>query len=196
MASGNRYLCGMKNIAIFASGSGSNAENLVTFFKGRDDVKIVMMVCNRKNALVFERMNRLNIPSYYISNDDFENGNLLKLLHQNNIDWIVLAGFLKLVPEHIIKSFPNKIVNIHPALLPKFGGKGMYGKHVHDAVIASGETKTGITIHYVNEHFDEGEIIAQFETEVLPDDTAEMVAEKIHALEMKYFPEVVDKLIR
>jgi phosphoribosylglycinamide formyltransferase-1 len=185
----------MKNIAIFASGSGSNAENLVKYFEGHDDVRIVMMACNRKNALVFERMNRLNIPSYYISKEDFENGNLLNLLLNNQIDWIVLAGFLKLVPEQIIKSFPNKIVNIHPALLPKYGGKGMYGKHVHDAVIEAGELKTGITIHYVNENFDEGKIIAQYETKVLPDDTVETVAAKIHELEMMYFPKVVDKLI-
>lgn len=185
----------MKKIAIFASGSGSNAENLVRYFDKHPDVEISMVVSDRKSAYVFERMNMLKIPSYYMSKADFEDGTVLKLLKDNKIDWIVLAGFLKLLPVSIINEYPQRIINIHPALLPKFGGKGMYGMHVHEAVAKAGESKTGITIHYVNEHFDEGEIIAQYETAVLPGDTPESIANKIHELEMKWFPDVIEKLI-
>lgn len=185
----------MKKIAIFASGSGSNAENLVRYFKNHTVIQINMMVSDRSKAYVFERMQQFSIPSFYRDTEAFENGSVLKLLKEREIDWIVLAGFLKLLPEAITTAYPNKIVNIHPALLPDFGGKGMYGKHVHEAVINAGVTKTGITIHYVNEHFDEGEIIAQYETAVLPDDTAATIAEKIHNLEMKWFPATVEKII-
>ena len=189
------YLCGMYKIVIFASGSGSNAENLVRYFDKHPDVEISMMVSDRKNALVFEKMKSLDIPSYYMSKGDFEDGSVLKLLKDCNIDWIVLAGFLKLLPVSIINEYPQRIINIHPALLPKFGGKGMYGMHVHEAVAKAGELKTGITIHYVNEHFDEGEIIAQYETAVSPGDTPGTIAGKIHELEMKWFPLVIEKLV-
>lgn len=186
----------MKKIAVLASGSGTNAENLVKYFSGRTEAGVVMMICDRKEAFVFERMKNLGVPSYYIRKDELYTGGLLKLLKENEIDLVVLAGFLKLVPQDVIDSFPNRIINVHPALLPKFGGKGMFGMHVHTAVVNAGETKTGITIHYVNEHFDEGEIIAQFETDVVPEDTPESVAKKIHDLEMRYFPEVVGRVVK
>ncbi len=185
----------MTNIAIFASGSGSNAENLARHFEKHPKARITLMVSDRKDAFVFERMRNHHIPSNYIRREEFENGTLLKLLKDQKIDMIVLAGFLKLVPEAIINAYPGKIINIHPALLPKFGGKGMYGKHVHDAVVKAGESKTGITIHYVNNNFDEGEIIAQFETTIIPGDTADTVASKIHELEMKWFPVIVERLL-
>lgn len=185
----------MKKIAVLASGSGSNAENLVRYFSSHSDARVAMMICDRKEAFVFERMKKLEVPSYYIRKDELYSGGLLKLLQENKIDLVVLAGFLKLVPQDVIHTFPKRIINVHPALLPKFGGKGMYGMHVHTAVVNAGETKTGITIHYVNEHFDEGEIIAQFETDVLPDDTPETVAAKIHQLEMRHFPEVVERVV-
>lgn len=185
----------MKRIAVLASGSGSNAENLVRYFEHHPAGRVVMMVCDRRQAFVFERMQKLGVPSYYINKDELYNGGLLKLLKEHEIDLVVLAGFLKLVPKDVIDAFPRRIINVHPALLPKFGGKGMFGMHVHTAVVNAGETKTGITIHYVNEHFDEGEIIAQFETDVLPEDTPETVAKKIHELEMRYFPGVIEKLL-
>ncbi len=192
---GFRYLCGMRKIAIFASGSGSNAENLVRYFDNHPDIKVEMMISDRKNAFVFERMRALNIPSYYMTRDQFENGEVLELLKSRGTDFIVLAGFLKLMPASVIKGYERKIINIHPALLPKFGGKGMYGMHVHNAVIQAGEQTTGITIHYVDENFDEGEIIARFETEVEKGDTAEIITSKIHKLEMKWFPVIVEKIV-
>jgi phosphoribosylglycinamide formyltransferase 1 len=185
----------MKNVAVFASGSGSNAENLVHYFEHHKNIAIKLMVSDRKHAFVFERMQRLGIPSYYMSKQDFESGAVLKLLQENEIDFIVLAGFLKLMPPQIIHAFSKQIINIHPALLPQYGGKGMYGLHVHEAVVKAGENKSGITIHYVNENFDEGEIIEQFETALIVTDNAEMVAKKIHELEMKYFPQVVERVI-
>jgi phosphoribosylglycinamide formyltransferase-1 len=185
----------MKKIAVLASGSGTNAENLVRYFEGSEEASVATMICDRKEAFVFERMKKLGVHSYYIRKDELYAGGLLNILRQNEIDLVVLAGFLKLVPQDVIDAFPRRIINVHPALLPKFGGKGMFGMHVHTAVVNAGETKTGITIHYVNEHFDEGEIIAQFETDVLPEDTPESVAKKIHELEMRHFPEVVGEVV-
>ncbi len=185
----------MKKIAIFASGSGSNAENIARYFSGHPEIEITMMISNRKNAFVFDRMKTLQIASFYMNNSDFENGSVLNVLKENKIDFIILAGFLKLLPAGIIHDFPFRIINIHPALLPAYGGKGMYGMHVHDAVVRNGEKKTGITIHYVNENFDEGEIIEQYEMNILPGDTPESIAGGIHTLEMKYFPQVIEKVI-
>lgn len=185
----------MKNIAIFASGSGSNAENIVRYFAGHPEIKTSMMISDRKHAFVFERMSSLHIPSYYMNKTDFENGTVLKLLYENKIDYIILAGFLKLLPSEIIQDFPLRILNIHPALLPSYGGKGMYGMHVHEAVVRNGEKKTGITIHYVNENFDEGEIIHQVEMNVESGASAQKIAEGIHELEMNYFPQVIEKVI-
>jgi phosphoribosylglycinamide formyltransferase-1 len=186
----------MKNIVIFASGSGSNAENIVNYFKNHSAVRVVALVCNRKEAFVFERMQRLDIPSYYFTRNEFEDGTVLKLLEHVNARMIVLAGFLKLIPESLIKAFAGPIINIHPALLPMFGGKGMYGNKVHEAVVSAGEKKSGITIHFVNDKYDEGKIIAQYETEITATDTAETVAAKVHDLEMKWFPVVIEKVIK
>ena len=185
----------MKQLAIFASGSGSNAENLVRYFEEHKTIRISIVVSDRKQAFVFERMKNLGIPSYYMSRDDFDNGSVLKLLREKQIDFIVLAGFLKLVPLDIIHAYPQKIVNIHPALLPAFGGKGMYGINVHRAVVDNKEKETGITIHYVNENYDEGNIIFQKSVALTATDSPESVAQKIHELEQKYFPEVIEKLI-
>lgn len=185
----------MKKIAIFASGSGSNAENLVHYFSHHPLIEVSLVISDRKNAFVHERMKRLGVPCFYMPATDFQNGSVLKILKEYSIDYVILAGFLKLVPTDLIRAFPNRMVNIHPALLPAFGGKGMYGMHVHEAVVASGASQSGITIHFVNENYDEGEVIARFETPVLPSDTPADVAAKIHELEMKWFPVVIEQLI-
>lgn len=185
----------MKQIAIFASGSGTNAENLVTFFKDHPVARCTLMVCDNKDALVFERMKKYSVHSVLISSSGLKNGEVEQMLKKLQIDFIVLAGFLKLIPHTLIEAYPNKIINLHPSLLPKFGGKGMYGMKVHESVIKAGEKETGITIHYVNEQFDEGEIIAQYKVDVTNTDTPLTVALKIHELEMKYLPVEVEKLI-
>lgn len=185
----------MIKIAIFASGSGSNAENLVHYFRQHPLIQVSLVISDRKNAFVHDRMQRLHVPCQFRPSEDFQNGTVLTVLKEYGIDYVILAGFLKLVPTDLIQAFPNRIINIHPALLPKFGGKGMYGMHVHQAVVAAHENKSGITIHFVNENYDEGEVIARFETPVLPEDTAEDVAAKIHELEMKWFPVVIERLI-
>ncbi len=186
----------MKKLAIFASGSGSNAENIIQYFSGNEDVFIPVIISNKKDAYVHERAKKLGIPSFTFSKKEFEETDLiLNTLSEYDIDWIILAGFLLKVPENLLKAFPGKIINIHPSLLPKFGGKGMYGSHVHEAVVAAGEKESGITIHYVNEKYDEGKIIFQAKCEVLSSDTSDDVAEKVHALEYKYFPQVIEKLI-
>ena len=185
----------MKKIAIFASGSGSNAENIIHYFAENKEVKFPVIICNKSDAFVHERAKKLNIPSRTFNKSEFETGEVLTLLKNENIDLIILAGFLLKIPENIIKAYPHHIINIHPALLPKFGGKGMYGMHVHEAVVAEKETESGITIHYVNENYDEGQIIFQAKCEVVPTDTPEMVAEKIHALEYEHFPKIIEKII-
>jgi phosphoribosylglycinamide formyltransferase-1 len=185
----------MKKIALFASGSGSNAENIIRYFSDNKMVSFPFIISNKKDAYVHERAKNLHIPSYSFKKEAFENGEVLRLLQENGIDFIVLAGFLLKVPENILKVYPNKIINIHPALLPKFGGKGMYGSHVHEAVVANQETESGITIHYVNENYDEGQIIFQAKCDVLPTDSPEEVAAKVHALEYAHFPEVINSTI-
>ena len=186
----------MKKIAIFASGSGSNAENIARYFSGSREVEISLILSNRKDAFVHERAKKLGIPSYTFHKNEFDEGDLiLETLRQYEIDFIVLAGFLLKVSQPILEAFPNRIINIHPALLPKFGGKGMYGDRVHQAVIDAGEKVSGISIHYVNEHYDEGNIIFQATCEVLPDDTADNVARKVHELEYKHFPEIIEKVV-
>lgn len=188
------YLCAMKRLAIFASGSGSNAENISTYFTSHPEIRVELVITNRKQAFVLQRMARLGVEARYVPKEDFENGQLIQTLRKKRIDLIVLAGFLKLIPLSLIEAYPNRIINIHPALLPKFGGHGMYGMHVHEAVVNSGDKVSGITIHYINEKFDEGEIIAQFTTELNSGDTPETVAAKIHDLEMKYFPMIIEKI--
>ena len=185
-----------RKIAIFASGSGSNAENIINYFSGRPNVSFPIILCNKKDAFVHERAKKLHIPSITFDKIQLENGEICSLLQKEGIDFIVLAGFLLKVPENILSAYPNKIINIHPALLPKYGGKGMYGMNVHEAVVANGERESGITIHYVNDRYDEGAIIAQYKCEVLPNDSPEDVAQKIHVLEYEYFPKEIENLIK
>lgn len=186
----------MINIAIFASGSGSNAENISNYFKDKEGVSIRLIISNKADAFVHKRAEILGIKSITFSKNSFENTNLvLDCLRENQIDFIVLAGFLLKVPQNLIDAYPQKIVNIHPALLPKFGGKGMYGDNVHKAVVAAGESESGITIHYINENYDEGNIIFQAKCDVLPSDSYEDVAEKVHQLEYFHFPSVIDRVL-
>lgn len=188
----------MSNIAIFASGSGTNAENIIQYFQQKRDAKhkVKLVLSNKKQAKVHERVKSLNVSSVTFSRDDFYNsGAVIDLLKEHEIDFIVLAGFLWLVPQNLIHSFQGKIVNIHPALLPKYGGKGMYGDFVHKAVIEAGEKESGITIHWVNEKYDEGNIISQVKCEVTKNDTPESLAQKIHQLEYEHFPKVVEQVL-
>ena len=185
----------MKRIVIFASGSGTNAENIIKYFQKSTVATVVHVLCNKKDAKVLKRANILNVNNLHFSKEDFiEDDTILNLL-KTTADFIVLAGFLLRVPQKIIEAFPNKIINIHPALLPKYGGKGMYGMHVHEAVVENKEKETGITIHYVNENYDEGAIIFQKSVILDKNDTPEDVAMKIHQLEMKYFPKVIEDFI-
>jgi len=187
----------MKKIAVFASGSGSNAERLVDFFKSRTDAKVTMIVCNKPDAGVVSRAKRLRIPLVLISKRSFyESDSVLYTLKQEGVDAIVLAGFLWLIPDYLISAFEGRMINLHPALLPAYGGKGMYGHKVHEAVIANKESKSGITIHLVNAEYDKGQILAQFETTVAPNETADSLAEKIHQLEYTHLPEVAAEWIR
>ncbi len=187
----------MKRIVIFASGSGSNAENLIKFFHNSDNASVIQVLTNNSYAKVLERCKKLNVSALSFNRIAFSKSeDVLNILKASKPDLIVLAGFLWKFPEFILNEFKNKVINIHPALLPKYGGKGMYGMHVHEAVVAHKETETGITIHYVNENYDEGAVIFQAKCKVLPLDSAEDVATKIHELEMEYFPKVVEKLLK
>lgn len=181
----------MTSLAIFASGSGSNAENITHYLENRPDIKVKFVLYNRREAGVVNRMERLKIPSYYFSNSELREGKVLEFLKAEGIDFIILAGFLAKIPSDIVSNFPEKILNIHPALLPKYGGKGMYGEHVHKAVKAAGEKESGITIHLVNEFYDEGAIVFQAKTDIDATDQASDIATKIHDLEYKYFPKTI-----
>ncbi|MEG1553900.1 MAG: phosphoribosylglycinamide formyltransferase [Rikenellaceae bacterium] len=185
----------MKNIAIFASGAGSNAENIITSFSDFKSIKVSLILCNNLSAGVIERAKRLNVPCVVFNRDEFKNGRVEEILKNYKIDFIVLAGFLWLVPKSIISLYEKKIINIHPALLPKYGGKGMYGDRVHEAVYEAKEKQSGITIHYVNENFDDGDIIFQATVLISDTDTANDIANKVHALEYKYFPEIIANTI-
>lgn len=186
----------MKRIAIFASGSGTNAQKIMEHFQNIDDIEVSLVLSNNEGAYVLQRASDLNVPAYVFDRQMFyETDQVHDILRDVGIDFIVLAGFLWLVPDNLLASWAGKIVNIHPALLPKFGGKGMYGDRVHKAVIEAGEKETGITIHYVNEVYDDGEIIFQEKFEVLPDDTPDSIAERIHVLEHKHYPLVIEKLV-
>ncbi|HUS85761.1 MAG TPA: phosphoribosylglycinamide formyltransferase [Bacteroidales bacterium] len=187
----------MNNIAIFASGSGTNAENLIRFFSNEKIARVAMVLSNNPEAFVLERAKRLSVETYVFDRDEFyTSGKVLKVLADNSIDFIVLAGFLWLVPMDFIQAYNDRIINIHPALLPKYGGKGMYGERVHRAVIENGEKVSGITIHYVNKIYDAGDIIFQARCQIAEGETADTLAAKVHELEYKYFPEVVKKIIR
>jgi phosphoribosylglycinamide formyltransferase-1 len=185
----------MKRIVIFASGSGTNAENLIRFFQNKETISVVMVLTNNPFAKVLDRCKKLEVSTLSFNKVALINGDVLNLLKASKPDLIVLAGFLWKFPEAILKVFPNKVINVHPALLPKYGGKGMYGMYIHEAVVANKESETGITIHYVNEHYDEGAIIFQAKCEVNASDSADDVASKIHELEMEHFPVVVEKLL-
>jgi phosphoribosylglycinamide formyltransferase-1 len=186
----------MKNIAIFASGSGTNAENIMRYFGHHADIRVAAILSNKPDAGVHLRAKHLGIPSLTFTNTAFREAFLiLQKLSEYHIDFIVLAGFLLKISVDIIQAYPGKIINIHPALLPRFGGKGMYGDYVHQAVVAAKEIQTGITVHYVNEQYDEGAIIFQKTCPIFPSDTANDVAAKVHELEYKYYPGVIEKLL-
>lgn len=186
----------MKKLAIFASGSGSNAENIFNYFIENKEIEISLILTNNPQAGVIERANRMNIPVVIFNRNTFSKSDkIVELLKNQGIDWVILAGFLWLIPKNLIESFPEKIINIHPALLPKFGGKGMWGHHVHEAVVAQKEKESGITIHYVNEKYDEGKVIFQAKCTVNETDTADTVAEKVHQLEYEHFPKVIEKCV-
>jgi phosphoribosylglycinamide formyltransferase-1 len=184
------------NIAIFASGNGSNCENLIRYFQQSALADCVLVISNKPDAYALVRAERLNVPTAVISKAQLNNPDeMLPLLHKYGIEFIVLAGFLPLIPDYLVDAYPRQIINLHPALLPKFGGKGMWGHHVHEAVKAAGETETGMTVHYVTPVCDSGEIIAQYRVAISPDDTADDIAEKEHQLEMEYFPKVIEEII-
>jgi phosphoribosylglycinamide formyltransferase 1 len=186
----------MIRITILASGSGTNAQKLVEHFRQSDVAEVVLIGCDNPTAGVVQRAWDLNVPSFLFTGKQLHDGSLLHELQGLRVDLVVLAGFLRLIPVEMVRAYPKRIINIHPALLPKFGGKGMYGHHVHEAVIAANETESGITIHYVNERYDEGEHIAQFNCPVLPSDTPDTLAARIHALEHANYPAVVESVLR
>lgn len=180
------------NIAIFASGGGSNCENIIRYFKDSDEVFTALVVSNKAEAPVLRKALKLGVPVQIVSKAELNDETvMMPLLQQYAIDFIVLAGFLPLVPDFLIEAFPRRIVNIHPSLLPKFGGKGMWGHHVHEAVKAAGETETGMTVHWVTPVCDGGDIIAQYRVALSPEDSADTISEKEHVLEMKYYPLVI-----
>jgi phosphoribosylglycinamide formyltransferase-1 len=185
----------MKKIAIFASGGGSNAQEIINHFEGNESVEVALIVSNDTNAGVVVRAETHDIPFYILSQGELDELEFSLVLEALEIDFIVLAGFLKKISADIIEMYPNKIINIHPALLPSYGGKGMYGSNVHKAVVAAGEKESGMTIHYVNANYDEGNIIEQHKTELLSTDTAEDCATKVLALEHKYFAPCIEKLL-
>ncbi len=179
------------NLVILASGNGTNAERLITYFATSETIKVSAVLSNKKDAYALTRANNFGVASESFSREEFNSDQFLEILQSYNADYIILAGFLWKIPDYLIKEFPNKIINIHPSLLPKYGGKGMFGSHVHEAVISDGESVSGITIHLVNEQYDEGRILFQASCDISPDDSANTLAEKIHHLEHTHFPEIV-----
>ncbi|MDE7180284.1 MAG: phosphoribosylglycinamide formyltransferase [Muribaculaceae bacterium] len=188
----------MKNIAVFASGNGSNAENIIRYFhQPTTGGEVAVVVCNRPQARVVERARSLGVPVEIINKSILNDPDqFLPILEKYHVDLIVLAGFLMMIPPYLISYMEDRIINIHPSLLPKYGGKGMYGRHIHEAVVAAGERETGITIHRVSEGCDEGEVIFRTAVEVTPDDTPETVEAKIHALEQRHFAPVIEMLLK
>jgi phosphoribosylglycinamide formyltransferase-1 len=185
----------MKKIVIFASGSGTNTENIVLYFNKSIEAKVIYIFSNNVNAKVLERAKKLNIPTETFSKEEFNGDKVLQKLNSIQPDLIILAGFLLKFPQNCVAAFPNKIINIHPALLPKYGGKGMYGMNVHRAVVENNEPETGITIHYVNENYDEGNIIFQKSVPLSGNETPEEVAAKVYELEQQYFPIIIEKIL-
>ena len=187
----------MVNIAIFVSGSGSNCENIIQYFQHDKQVHIALVVSNRSDAYALVRAKKLNVTTAVLPKADFNNKDkVLKLMADYRIDFIVLAGFLLMIPDWLISVYQRRMINLHPALLPKFGGMGMYGHHVHEAVRKANETETGMTVHWVSTVCDGGEIIAQFRTPITPDDTPGDIAGKEHILEMEHFPRVIETILR
>lgn len=186
----------MKNIVIFASGAGTNAENIIKYFSNVKKAKVTLVLSNKSHAAVLERATRLGVDSFFFDRSQFyETGEVLALLLRKETDLIVLAGFLWLVPSDIITAYKRRIINIHPALLPDFGGKGMYGDSVHSAVLAAGSRESGITIHYVNEVYDSGDIIFQAKCDIMPGDDVRMLAERVHTLEYEHYPRIIAGII-
>ncbi|MEP2771716.1 MAG: phosphoribosylglycinamide formyltransferase [Fulvivirga sp.] len=185
----------MVRIAIFASGSGSNAEEIIKYFSNKKDKEISLVLSNKPDAFVLKRAKKFNVPSIVFNRKELLDGHVLKTLREHKIDYIVLAGFMMLIPQNLVDAFPDRIINIHPALLPKYGGKGMYGDNVHKAVRENKEPETGITVHVVNERYDEGQIIFQERCRLLPNDSVAEIAKKVHALEHANYPKVIDKFI-
>jgi phosphoribosylglycinamide formyltransferase 1 len=186
----------MQNIAIFASGSGSNTENIIKYFEGNLKINVVLVLTNNPTAGVLERAHRLSVPALVFNKAIFKDEKyILEILASHQVDYVILAGFLWLVPAYLIHAFPEKMINVHPALLPKYGGKGMWGHHVHEAVVANNETETGISIHLVNEKYDDGRVLFQAKCVVISTDTADDVAAKIHELEFEHFSKVIEREI-
>lgn len=184
-------------ICIFVSGNGTNCENIIRYFRGNAHISVALVVSNRADAQALVRAQRLGVATAVVSKAELNDASrLLPLLSGHGINFIVLAGFLLVVPAFLIEAYPHRIINLHPALLPKFGGKGMWGHHVHEAVKAAGETETGMTVHWVSQEVDGGQIIAQFRTPISPDDTADDIAAKEHELEMQHFPQVIEQVIK
>ena len=185
----------MKNVAILASGEGTNAERIIRYFAEKKTAKVSVVLTNKAEAGVIRRANALNIPVEVLPPSAFKEGKATALLHDYQVDFVVLAGFLLRIPDDMLCDYPDKIVNIHPSLLPKFGGKGMYGSRVHEAVLEAGETESGITIHFINERYDEGATILQARCPVMPDDTPDTLANRVHQLEYEHFPKVIERLL-
>jgi phosphoribosylglycinamide formyltransferase-1 len=185
----------MVRIAVLASGSGSNAQRLIEHFAQHPQARVVLVGCDQPQAGVLQRAWDLGVPSLLFNGAQLKDGTVQRELHGQGIDLVVLAGFLRLIPAGLVRAFPQRIINIHPALLPKYGGKGMFGHHAHEAVVAAKEKESGITIHYVNERYDEGEHLFQATCPVFPEDTPDALAARIHALEHAHYPEVVEKLV-
>lgn len=186
-----------KRVAIFVSGTGTNCENIIRYFAGSEVVNIALVVSNKSDAPALEKARRLGVPTEVVSKSQLsDNSFMLPLLRERDIHFIVLAGFLLMIPDYLIAAYPRRIINLHPSLLPKFGGKGMYGHRVHEAVKAAGETETGMTVHYVTGECDGGEIIAQYKTAISPEDTPEDIAAKENLLEMRYYPSVIKQVLQ
>ena len=186
-----------KNIAIFASGNGTNAENIIRYFREKKTAAVRLVLTNRRQAFVLERAERLGVPCVWIPKEEWLEGKtVIDLLARHDIDFVVLAGFLLRVPDCVLHVYAHRMINIHPSLLPKFGGKGMYGDRVHEAVLEAGEHESGITIHYTSEQYDEGAVICQHTCPVLPGDTPDTLAQRVHALEYEYYPKVIEQLVQ
>lgn len=185
----------MKNIAILASGEGTNAERIIRFFTGHPTVRIALVITNKTEAGVIRRAKNLQVPVEILPASAFKEGKATDMLRRYDTDFIVLAGFLLRIPDDLLRAYPSHMVNIHPSLLPKFGGKGMYGNHVHEAVLSAGEQESGITIHFIDEHYDEGAIILQAKCPVLPNDSPATLAARVHQLEYEHYPKVIERLL-